>query len=306
MLNIEALFIKMIILFAIIVIGYIATKAKVLTTDGKKQISALLALLTNPLQIVASVMSGKWPIENIDVLKLTIIAVCIYIVLIFSAKLIPKIFRANKKQGDVYEYLFIFSNVSFIGFPVVEALLGPEYTFYCSIFSLAFQFFCYTYGTSLLSGEKMKFSYKLLLRPCIIAAIIAYIIYFFRIETPDVIYQICKSVGSLTSTLAMLVVGCSLASMKIKEVFNKWQIYVLSFIKLVIIPVIGFYILRFFIEDQIILGVVVVVLGMPAATNATFLSVQYGADEKVASSGVFVTTLMSMITIPVIMSILFR
>lgn len=303
--NINALFIKMLTLFGIIIVGYIATKCGIINNESKKHLSLMIASLTNPMQILASVLSNSRPISNKEVIELSLIAIVLYFVMIFISKVLSLILPGTKKQKDIYEYLFIFSNVSFIGFPVIEALLGSEYTFYATVFSLTFQLFCYTYGTSLLSGEKMKFNLKLFLKPCIVAAVLAYVVYLLDIQCPNTIYQIFKSVGSLTSTIAMIIIGCSLAYMKPKEIFGKWQIYFLSLIKLVVLPIILFFVLKNIITDEYILGVCIVILSMPAATNATFLSVQYGADESMASAGVFLTTLISMATIPLIMRVLF-
>lgn len=302
--NISGLSQQMILLFGIIIIGYIAAKCKKMDAVTNKKLSMMISNVTNPLQVLSSVLLGKRPLTNSKVLLITGIACAIYVVLIVLAKALPKAFRAKAGQEGVYQYLFIFANVGFMGYPVIEALLGAEYVFYATIFVMTFQLFCWSYGVNLLSGEK-KISWKVFLRPMIVASLLAYVIYFANIPAPAFCYQITKTVGSMTSPMAMLIIGCSLAQLSLKEVFGKWQMYVLAVLKLVALPVVGWLILRLFISDESLLGVLVVTLAMPAATNATIISYQYGGDEKMASSGVFLTTLFSVVTIPFVMWLLF-
>ncbi len=302
--NISGLSQQMFLLFGIIMIGYIATKCKKMDSVTNQKLSTLISCVTNPLQVVSSVLQGERPLENSMVLKITGIACCIYVVLIILAKALPRIFRARVGQEGVYQFLFIFANVGYMGYPVIEALLGTEYLFCATIFVMTFQLFCWSYGVSLLSGEK-KISWKAFLRPMIVAALLAYGIYFANIQVPPVCYQLTKTVGSITSPLAMLIIGCSLAQLSLKEVFGKWQMYVLAVLKLLLLPIAGWFVLRLFITDKVLLGVFVVTLAMPSATNATIISYQYGGDEKMASSGVFLTTLFSVATIPFVMWLLF-
>lgn len=302
--NISGLSQQMILLFGIIIVGYIAAKCKKMDAVTNKKLSMMISNVTNPLQVLSSVLLGTRPLANSKVLLITGIACAIYVVLIVLAKALPKAFRAKEGQEGVYQYLFIFANVGFMGYPVIEALLGAEYVFYATIFVMTFQLFCWSYGVNLLSGEK-KISWKVFLRPMIVASLLAYVIYFANIPAPAFCYQITKTVGSMTSPMAMLIIGCSLAQLSLKEVFGKWQMYVLAVLKLVALPVVGWLILRLFISDESMLGVLVVTLAMPAATNATIISYQYGGDEKMASSGVFLTTLFSVVTIPFVMWLLF-
>ncbi len=302
--NISGLSQQMILLFGIIMIGYVAAKCKKMDSVTNKKLSIMISNVTNPLQVLSSVLQGERPLANSKVLLITGIACGIYMVLILIAKALPKVFRAKEGQEGVYQYLFIFANVGFMGYPVIEALLGAEYVFYATIFVMTFQLFCWSYGVNLLSGEK-KISWKAFLRPMIVAALLAYGIYFANIPAPAVCYRITKTVGSMTSPMAMLIIGCSLAQLSLKEVFGKWQMYVLTALKLLALPVAGWFVLRLFIADKMLLGVLVVTLAMPSATNATIISYQYGGDEKMASSGVFLTTLFSVATIPFVMWLLF-
>lgn len=305
MMDITGLLNQMVILFVIIIIGYIAAKAKAITPDTNKQLSALISMLTNPMQLLSSVLSGVRPLSTKDALLLTAIAMSFYVVQIGVAMLLSRALDKDKRRRQVYEYLFIFSNVTFIGYPVIEALLGSGYTFYVTVFTMAFQLVCWTYGVSLMSGEKLRFDKNIFKRPMIIAAILAYIIYFSGLNAPTMVYTITKTIGSTTTPLAMIIIGCSLAQLPLKRVFTNWRMYILAVVKLIAMPLLGYLVLHSFLKDPVMLAVSIVVLAMPSATNATILSYQYGSDDQLASSGVFITTLLSIVTIPAIMSLLF-
>lgn len=298
----------MITLFLIIFIGYIAAKLKYLSDDANKDISRLVAFVTSPLQILSSVLKpGNHPIPNLTALKITVIAFVMYIILIFAAKLLPKLLRAEGKEAGCYQYMFIFSNIGYMGYPVIDALFGSEYRFYATIFILAFDAFCWTYGVAIMSGERLKFDKRVLLRPMIIAAMLSYFLYFSKLgmHCPEIIYNVTSKIGDMTSVLAMLIVGCSLAQISLKEIFGRWQSYVLAVLKMIVLPVIIWSVLRLFIKDQTVLGVVTVISAMPVATNSTIISYQFGGDKRLSSSGVFITTLIAVVTVPVLMTVLF-
>ncbi len=308
MIDTGALLLKMVYLFSIMFIGFGAAKLKYLTPQHNKYLSGLVAFVTSPLQVLSSVLKpGNHPIKNMDALKLTGMAFLMYFVLIFVAKALPLIFKPNKKQKGCYQYMFIFSNIGYMGYPIVDALFGPEYRFYATIFVLAFDCFSWTYGIALMSGEKLRFDKSILLKPVIIAAFLAYALYFSKLgmKCPQIVYEITSNVGEVTSVLAMIILGCSLANLTPWQVFGRWQTYVLSLLKLVVFPLIFWFVLHFIIKDQVVLGIITVIVSMPAATNATIISYQFGGDEKLASSGVFLTTLFSAVTVPLLMGILF-
>ena len=108
-----------------------------------------------------------------------------------------------------------------------------------------------------------------------------------------------------TTSVVMLIVGCSPAQMRFKQIFGSWRIYALSALKLAAVPLLAYAVLRHVLTNEFALCVLTVLLCMPIATNTTILSYQYGADETAASSGVFVSTLLSLLTIPLMMKLLF-
>jgi predicted permease len=102
----------------------------------------------------------------------------------------------------------------------------------------------------------------------------------------------------------MLIIGSTLASIPFKKVFTQWRLYPVTVIKLLIVPVVTWLVLRLFIHDALMLGILVVLSGMPTATSATMISMEYGGNERLASTGVFITTLFSLASIPALVFVL--
>lgn len=304
--DITALFEKMLILFFALAAGYVAAKAGVINETSNKGFSALIANLTNPLQVIASVTAGEVLLSRTDALVLVAVAMCVYAFLIPTSALVPKLLRTSGTDSQVFRFMYIFSNIGFMGYPVISSLFGQGAAFYVTIFVLFFQLFVWSYGVHLISGEqRFRFTWRILLRPCIVSSLLAFLIFFADIRVPPILGQACKFVGDMTSPLAMVVIGCSLAQLPLKSVFGRWQAYVLVVIKMVLIPVAAYFLLRNFLTDPYLLGVTVVILSMPVATNTTIICYQQGADAKLASAGVFLTTLFSVISIPTMMMVLF-
>ena len=102
-----------------------------------------------------------------------------------------------------------------------------------------------------------------------------------------------------------MIIGCALSDIPIRDVFSNWRLYVVAVLKLMAIPAAASLLLRPVLTDPVVLGVVVAVMAMPIASNFTMLSAQYDRDQRLASSATFITTLLSVVTIPVLMGLLF-
>lgn len=304
--DIAALSRKMVLLFFCMLVGFLAAKAKVMDQQTNKKLSSLIVNVTNPLQMLASALAGEHLLSNREVLGLTGLIAAIYAALIVLSFLVPKLLRVKDGERGMYQFMFIFANTGFLGYPVVESLLGEHAKFYVTLYVMFFQLFCWSFGVSLISGERrFRWRWSILRHPCVVAALLSFVIYLSGWQAPSIAQQAAKYVGDMTSPSAMLIVGCSLAQMRFGAIFGRWRIYALSALKLVLVPLAAYFVLRTFIRSELTLCALTVLLCMPVATNSTIISYQYGADDTVASAGVFVSTLLCMVTIPLMMRLLF-
>lgn len=301
-----ALIQKMAVLFFAILVGFVAGKAKVLDEVSNQKISSLVLFVTNPIQILGSVFTCDHQISNLTVLELGAITLVAYAVLIASSPLAARLLHVPQKDAGLYRFMYIFSNVGFIGYPLVTSLFGENTRFYVTIVVLMYQLVAWSYGVSLIGGEaKFHFTPAILKRPSILAALLSCVIYLTGLRFPAVVGSATSFIGDITSPLAMLIIGCALAQMDLKSIFGCWRIYVLSALKLLAVPAVMYYLLRPIVHDEVILGVSIVSLCMPVASNTTTFSYLQHADTRLASAGVFVTTLLSVITLPLMMYLLF-
>lgn len=297
---------KMAILFFCMATGFAAAKGGVMDLQSNKKLSALVVNVANPMQILASALTGEHLLSNGGTLRLAGLIVLIYLALIALSFPAAKLLRVRGKEAGLYQFMFIFSNIGFLGYPIVESLLGYEATIYVTLSVLVYHLFCWSYGASLIRGEaRFRFQWQVLRRPCVVAALAALAIYLSGWQPPALLHQAVKYVGDITSPIVMLIIGCSLAQMRFGQIFGSWRIYALTVLKLVLMPLAAFFVLRPVLTDAFTFQVLMVVLCMPVGANATILSYQYGADESVASAGVFVSTLACMLTIPLMMQLLF-
>lgn len=304
--DISALINKLVLLFFTMLAGFVAAKAGVLTKQTNKALSDVVVNVTNPLQILASVMTGQRLLSNMQVLELTGISLAGFALTIGLGMLFVRLICAPGKDARVYQYMMVFSNTGYLGYPLAQALLGRDAVFCVSIFVLCFQLVCWTYGVYLMSDEKkFRLSWRVLCRPCVAAALAAYIIYLSGLNIPARVGDALSFVGDITGVLAMLIVGISLAQLNLKHVFGNWRVYALCAVKMVLVPLLAWVLLHRVLNSTLMLSVTTLVLAMPIATNTTIFCYQFGANEEVASSGVFVSTLLSIVSIPLVLTILF-
>lgn len=295
------------VLLMIIAVGYAAARCRVFPDGTNKVLAQLVIVVTNPCIVLYSVLGSERVLSNQEVLLLTGIALAVFAVLILVGRLLPRILRCPKQDINVYRFMTTFANMGFMGFPVVKALYGEGAVFYASIFNLVFQLVVYTYGAALLApkNSKDRFSWRTLVSPIIIASVLAYVFYLTDFRAPQVLTDGLGMLGNVTSPVAMLVIGIALSKVSVKEVFTNWRLYVINVIRLLGLPLLAYFILRCISTQTIILGIPVVMLGMPVATMTTLMSAKYGGNERLAAAGVFLSTLLSFVTIPLLMWILF-
>ena len=303
--DIQVVLDQMIILFLVMIVGYIANKTKVLDENLNQKLSTFVLNITSPALILSSVaepVQGDFKL----VLQMISISVAVYLVLPFIGIIFAKLLRIPKEDRNLYQFMTIFSNIGFMGYPVVQAIFGNQALFFAAICNLVFNVVCFSYGVFLISGEeKLSFDIKKIVNPGIIFSILAVIIYITKWQMPSILAQTSSLVGSITTPLAMMIIGSSLAEIPLKEVLNDARIYVFTIIKQIFMPIVFWLILRRFITNELVLGVSVVLQAMPIASITLMFSSQYGGNTSLASKSIFITTLASVFTIPTLVYILF-
>ncbi|WP_294581919.1 AEC family transporter [uncultured Thomasclavelia sp.] len=297
---------QMLQLFIIIGLGYFMQKKKILNDEINSKLNYIVISITTPAMIFSSVCTTTIDDKNMVIYTL-IVATAVYIALPIISFLLVKIMRIPMRQKGLYMFMTIFSNIGFMGFPIMKALFGNDAVFYTALFNILFNLEVFTLGVILINygnNVRMKLDPKNLLSPGVVSSIIAVFIYFLEIPIPGVLANCFEMVGDMTTPLAMMIIGATLANIELKSLFTELRLYYFTVVKQVILPIVVFPIIAFFIRDPLIQGITLVNIAMPVGNSAVLFAKQYGGDVELAAKSIFITTLVSVFTIPLVISIL--
>ena len=297
---------QMVQLFMILGLGYFLNKINLFDVNLNQKLNKLLLNVTTPAMVMASVSSIKLSTNNEEVIFVFFVAIVIFALLPLISYVLVRFMKIPIHQRGLYMFMTVFSNIGFMGFPVMKAIFGNEAVFYTAIFNMVFNILVYTLGIVLINygtTNQVRLKARNLLSPGIISSIIAIIIYFSKISVPTVLGSTFDMVGNITTPLAMMLIGSTLANINIKEVFTEFRIYPYTIIKQLLIPFIAYPLLKYFISSPLVLGVALINLAMPVGNSAVLFANEYNGDVALAAKSVFITTLISVFTIPLIVAI---
>ncbi len=297
--NASAVFNQVLILFIILLVGYIANKLKIITPDFNKKISNLIIKITMPALILISTQI-EFTKEKLNTsIWILIMAFSIFILSMLISHILYK--NSDEDRKPVLKFATVFSNCGFMGFPILYGLFGDIGIFYGAIFQIPFNLFIWTYGViTYKKHHQIKQIIKDVLNPSIIALILGFIMLGLNFKIPDPFYSSIKLVGGLTTPLSMIVIGATLGTVKLINVVKDKMVYVVSIIRLLIIPALCFGIFSIFDPPKLALTIVVLLFAMPSAAVTTIFAQEYDGNTKLASGIVSFSTLLSMATIPLI------
>ena len=288
-------------------LGFFLARKGVLDERAGKTFSWMVVNVANPALIILPTINKETTLSPEQIWEALKLAVIMYVALIVIAKVITMFMRTSMEK-NLYQMMMIFNNIAFMGFPIVAAAYGPDALLYSALFTLPFCMLIYTYGIVLITanGEKQE---KLKLRSIfnigVIAVIFALAMLFIKPDMPEFVITATKGVSNLTGPLSMMVIGISLAGMKLKDVFCDKTLWLFSFVKLLVIPIIGTLIVIQLLDNDLLCHVCMVMLGTPVASMVVMLAQTYDADSELMSRGVALTTILSVITIPMVSFIVF-
>lgn len=292
---------QVIVLSTIMVIGIYSRKKEIITSEINKGLSEFLVSVTLPLLIFSSFNFKLTPkiIHNAELIFLYSLVIHIVLALlsiVFSIKN-----KHDKKK--IIKFVMVFSNCAFIGYPVMKALYGQTGVFYTAIYGIPFNLIMFSIGVMFFKKASMVSSMKTaVIYPGTIATVLGLLLNIFAIHIPMPIFKGINLVGSMTTPLSMIIVGCMLAEVKIKDVFLGFDVYYATFLRLILAPFITFLILKLLRADRLMIQMCVVLESMPSAVLVSVFAEKYNGDSVLASKCVFISTILSIITIPLVVT----
>jgi predicted permease len=293
------------ILVLLIAAGYIALAAGILDRHSTRKISGFLINVTIPPLIIASMQVPFSSTRLAETGELLILTGILYIFSFFFAWLVSRTLSRSPREQGVYLFAVVFGNVGFMGFPLIGAIYGSDALFFVAIFNLVFNILVFSVGIAMMTrGRSEGFDPRMLLNPGIVASVIGFLLFLGSVEIPSPFIDSIEILGNVTTPLAMIIVGALLATFPAGEMIGNWRTALASFVRLLLVPVVFWFLLHPFVADPLIFGVLITLAAMPAAANTSIFAEEYGADARLASQVVFVSTICSLVTIPLITTVL--
>lgn len=289
-------------LLFLIVAGYIIRKLGILNHQLNKGLSDLLLYVTLPFSIITSF---NFPFSRIllaNGIIVLLISIAIHLFAIFISKLLY--LKYAPATNRVLRAATVFSNCGFMGFPILEAVYGTQGVFYGSFYVLIFQILLWTAGVVIFTGKWTTTTWRQVLNPAVIAVIIGFTLFVFSIRLPEPLFNALAMVGSMTTPISMLIIGSLLAEIEFSQVFSGFSICYATLVRLVLLPLLTVACLILLGVKGIALGVPVLATAMPAAALIVVFAEKHGADAVLASRAVFLSTILSIITIPAMIALI--
>ncbi len=303
--SIENLVQQMLILLIYLAAGCIASRTGIIDAHGNKKLSALFLNVTQPAMILAAAINSDFNFGPVDILKFLAYASLMYACLTALSFATSPLYKTEEKKKKVLRFATIFGNVAFMGYPVVASIYGDSAVLIASLYCIPCNVLSYSAGILMISGDKnAKINFKLMINPPLIATVLALLVVFFRPNLPYVITQSLTQLGSMTVPGAMLVIGASLGAASFKSIFTDKHAYLLCFFKLIVSPVMIWLLCGLVVKDPMYFGILVVLAGMPVGAITTMFSLEYGGDSETASRCVFLTTILAVLTSPLMNTLL--
>lgn len=300
----------MVVLFAIVVVGFVAGKRGYMGGEFDRRLSSLVIDITCPALILSSTMGGTLPDRRL-ILPLLVISLITYVLLALAAVTLPRLLTRKEDDRGVVGFALMFGNVGFIGYPIVASIFGHEAVFYAAVLNVVNTFAVFTVGTMLLTSRSQGLPHsrrgwvKLLLSTPMLAAYLAMLIVSLNIDNiPAVVSQPLTLIGNITVPAALLIIGSSMSRLSLRTMMGSPTVYATTLFRLILLPLALLVLFRLMDFDALAVNINTVVIAMPVATYGTILCLKMGRDATLITELTFISTLISIITIPLMAMLL--
>lgn len=292
-------------LFAVGMVGFFGRRLNIISKEMADNIPKFITHITMPaLFIVAMQLPFSWD-RMTDLGFLAFSAIAAYGIQFIMAFLVPRMLGVKDPSDiGVYQFMMIFSNAVFMGFPVLLSIFGQEAIFYGAIFNIPFNALVFTLGVFLMRKGESAINIRMFFSPALTATLLGFLLFLFSVEIPDAINDPLAMIGNMTTPLSMVFIGTSLSGVKLSSIFVNKKMYLISAFRLLGIPILLMLVLRLVVTDPLIIGVPVIIMAMPVAALCSIIAKTYGGNVQLAAEGTFMSTLLSMFTIPLVVWIL--
>lgn len=293
---------QVLVLCCLMALGFICNKIHWLDAKAVKSITNIVLFFVTPCVIIDSFSRDVDPSLISGLIVAAVIAFFTFGFSIAFAHLCIK--DKDKDIERVYRYASIFGNCGFMALPLEHAVLGDIGTFYGTAFIAIFNLIVWTYGIWLMSGDKANIKAKALLtNPGLIGAVIGILLLVTGFRFPSVISTTIGYMADLNTPLPMIVIGYYLGNLSVKKIVSNKKQYLIAFYRLLLIPGVMLVIMHFAKVDPVVMVVSTIAASAPTAANTAMFATLYDKDAELGAQLMSVTTLLSLITLPLLVAL---
>lgn len=295
-------FFQMLSLLIMIGTGYLIAKKGMMDEHTNEQVSGIIVNVLNPLLFFSSAANAVGTIALHTMLQICLIAVGMFVFFIVIGMVLAPFFDRDPDQKKMFQMMFVFSNLGFIGIPVVSSILGPEYVVYVTEFLVVYNIFFYTWGITVMGGRFSLSSLRSLVNPGTICSAAAIAVILCSVRLPEFIRTAVTYLGNAASPMALILVGYSLERADVKKIFGEVRLYLFSLVKLLVLPLLMLPALRLVTEDTAVIAVCMVMFGMPVGNMIMMLGNERGMDGTTCGAAIILSTVLCVFTVPVLLA----
>ena len=301
--NLSIVFAKMAMLVLIMLLGYLCARIGITGPEFNQRVTPLMVKVLLPATILNSVLSVP-DFSGRELLDYILVMTVMVALQMLPAWFLPRLMRTRSEDVGATRLVTAFGNVGFVGLPVVAAIFGDEMVFFASLCNIPFNLALYSCSAAQLSPDGGRVRWQDVLNAPVIATLLSVVLLLSRVHVPGVLADTISSVSGVTIPLSMLVIGTSLGGISVRSVLTDWRVYVVSAVRLLVCPLLTWLVLRPFAAGAL-LGISVLMAAGPSAMLVTALCLQYGRSDAFASKCIFLSTVLSAVTIPLLIWLLF-
>ena len=295
-----------------------------MTVPLSKGLSGLIVNLTCPCLVLASTMGEAMPDRRL-ILPLLIVGTATYAILLPVSAYLPRLWGCQDPERGLHSFMLTFGNVGFIGYPVVASVgfigypvvasvFGPEAVFYAAILNVPNTISVFVWGARFIAGRDVSGSLlSRLVTPAMIGTYLSIVVVCTAWHAPHIIAQPITMIGNITVPASLLIIGYSISQIPAKHMAGGPHVWITSFCRLLVMPLLVFAVFQLIVLaipgasivfDPSIVRINTLIIAMPVASFGTIFCLKYGVDETVMAQGTFLTTVLSLATIPVVAGLL--
>ncbi len=301
--NLITVALQVAMLFIMIAVGFSLGKTKLLDEKAIKGLANVVLYVATPAVILqAFTTEVKTPEKTKNLIIVAVVTTLLHIVMIILAKLLIR--NKDDRANRIMRLLVIFSNSGYMAFPLQKAILGDIGVFYGAMFVAIFNIFMWTYAVFVASGDKKTLQIKnILLNPTIISVIVSILLYAFSIKLPDFLSDAVSGLGNLNTPLPMIIIGFNISCFPFIQLFNDKRVYFPGVLRLVAMPLLSLGIMFVLGVRGLPLIACTIAASAPSAAAPVMFATKYGLDAQLGSKITSLTTLFSILTMPVIVAL---